>query len=88
MSHLMCQGEDAVQCTAVVEQHIRMRPVDTPGVRAASLAFIFIDIDPAVIEAFLQKSQILISAGQALFHGFLCLFIRNLPVIVFHHRRI
>ena len=57
------QGEDAVQCTAEIEQHIRMRPVDTPGVRAASLAFIFIDIDPAVIEAFLQKSQILYPSG-------------------------
>ena len=53
MPHLMGQGKHTVQSAAVIEQHIRVGSVDAPGVRAAAFSFILIDIDPAVVKAFL-----------------------------------
>ena len=55
VAHLVGQGELAVQGAGVVQQHKGM-DLGACGVSAAPLALVLIDIDPAVLEALLQKS--------------------------------
>ena len=59
MTHLVRQRKHAVQVVLMVQQHVRMRAVCTPAVGTVAFAFILIDIDPAVVEAFLQNVQII-----------------------------
>ena len=49
--HLMGQGEHIVEGPVEIEQHIGMAAIGSPGISAAALAFIFIDINPPVVKS-------------------------------------
>ena len=53
MSHLMGQGKHIVKGAMEIQQHIGMAAVGPPGISAAALAFIFIDINPPAVKSLL-----------------------------------
>ena len=64
VAHLVCQRELAVERAGVVQQHIRMHR-GACGICAGALADVFIDVDPAVVEALLQHLAVVLAhAGQ------------------------
>ena len=52
MTHLMSDGEHAVKRILLIEKHIGMR-ISACGICTAALAFVFVNIDPAVVKALL-----------------------------------
>ncbi|MNJ53992.1 hypothetical protein D3C77_494140 [compost metagenome] len=61
MPHFVRQREHAVQVILVVQQHIRMRAIGSPAVCSRTLALIFINVNPAVIQALLKHFKIIVS---------------------------
>ena len=74
MAHLMRKRKLAVEIVLVIEQHIGVRAAVAGGICAAALADIFVNVDPAVVEAlFKQRDIILTEHGKRFKHRFLCL---------------
>ena len=48
MPQLVDQRELAVQIVVMIQENVRMRPRAAGRVGAAALAFVFVDIDPAL----------------------------------------
>ena len=88
VAHFVCERELAVERAGVVQQDERMDKC-AGGVRAGALADVFIDVDPAVREALIQKIAILFAqAGQRLGDGLFGLFIRDIDVYIGQKRGI
>ena len=88
MAHFVRNGEHAVQRVLLIEQNIRMR-ITAGGICAAALAFVFVNVYPAVAEAFLQYIKIILTErGEGLEYYFLGLFIGYLLGSVAHYGRI
>ena len=51
VTHLVGRREDVVERVGVVEEHVRVRAVHRCRVGARALAFVFVDVDPAALEA-------------------------------------
>ena len=49
--HFMGQGKHIVEGAMEIQQHIGMAAIGSPGISAAALAFIFIDINPPVVKS-------------------------------------
>ena len=64
VTHLVREGEHAVKGVLVVEKHVGVRLGVAGGVRAAALADVLVDIDPAVVEAFLQQLYIVVAQNM------------------------
>ena len=64
VTHLVREGEHAVKGVLVVEKHVGVRLGVAGGVRAAALADVLVDIDPAVVEAFLQQLYIVVTQNM------------------------
>ena len=73
VSGFMQQGEDVVQCTVVVEQHIRMHVINSGRVSAADLALFWIYVAPAfLMGAFDQSSVVFTQDSGCLEHQLIC----------------
>ena len=80
MPHFVRNGEHAVEGILLVQKNIGMR-IAAGRVCAAALALVFVYIDPAVVEAFGQNLDIILSEGlQSFDDDFLCFFVRNLLI--------
>ena len=89
MSHLMSQGKHIVKIILIVHEHERMAAVGSPGISAASLTLILIDVNPAAVHTFRKHLNIFFSQRlQSFFDYFFCFLKRNLHADLIHHRRI
>ena len=88
VAHFVRNGEHAVQRVLLIEQNIWMR-IAAGGIRAAALAFVFVNVYPAVAEAFLQYIKIILAErGKSLKYYLLGLFVRYLLGSVAHYGRV
>ena len=70
MPHLVCEREEIVESLVVIEQHERARRIRSPRVRAAALAFAFVDIDPTPGDPLIEDGDVLASERREPFaHG-------------------
>ncbi|MOA02126.1 hypothetical protein D3C78_1215640 [compost metagenome] len=61
MPHFMSQCEHAVQVIFMIEQNKRMCTVSAPTICTSTFALIFVNIDPAVVEAIIKHFKVIVS---------------------------
>ena len=89
MSHFMGKCKHMIEASVVIQQYIRMCAVSAPGIGAASLALIFIDINPATGKSFFQNLRIFLSKrSKTFFYNLLCLLKRIFFLCLFHKRNV
>ena len=76
MSHLVSDRKHVVNCLLIVQKHERMHAVHAPRICAASLASVFVDVNPTALECVCQNLRILFARHfQRLFDEFDCVVI-------------
>ena len=84
MAKFVGDGENIVSCFVIVEEHEGVYTIAAPAVCATSLALVFIDVNPAVIECRCQNVAVLLAHNlQCFFHGLHCFFIGQSKVLCF-----
>ncbi|MNH38999.1 hypothetical protein D3C79_1001110 [compost metagenome] len=88
MAHLMRQREHAVQVVVVVQQHIRVGAVSSPAVSAGTFVLVLVNIDPAVVVAFLQHFEVVFTKRlQTFLSDFFGFFKSDIELVFIHQRR-
>ncbi|MNI63165.1 hypothetical protein D3C73_1185170 [compost metagenome] len=88
MAHFMRQREHAVQVVVMVQQHIRVGAVSSPAVSSGAFIFVLIDINPAVVVAFLQHFEVVFAKRlQTFLSDFFGFLKRNIELVFIHQRR-
>ncbi|MNN96437.1 hypothetical protein D3C81_2154240 [compost metagenome] len=83
----MRQREHAVQVVVMVQQHIGVCAVGSPAVSAGPFVLIFVDINPAIVVAFLQHTQIILAERlQAFLRNLLGFLKRNIELVFVYQR--
>ena len=83
--HLVRDCEHRIQGILLIEQHVGVR-IAAGGVRAAALALVLVNVDPAVLEALLEDGDVILAKGlQGLYDYLLRLLIGDLAVGVAHY---
>ena len=79
VTHLVRQGEHAVEGVLVVEQDVGVRFPGAGGIGAAALALVLVHVDPAVLEALPEQRGVILAQHRQRFqHGLLRLGEGNL----------
>ena len=85
VAHFVGEREHAVEIILVVEQDIGVRVAVAGGIRAAALAGIFVNVDPAVGKALLQQVGIILAEHRERFeHRGLGFLVGDLAVGIRH----
>lgn len=88
MTHFMCQRKHAVQCARIIEQDIRML-AQTGRICAGAFADVLININPAIVKAFLENRTIVIThTSEGVIYGLFGFFIRNIDIHIADNRRV
>ena len=89
MPHLVGDGEHGIEVFLVVEQHVGVRAVGAPRIRARGLALVFVNVDPALLARLAQYGLIVLAErGERLHHQLVGLVKGQLDVKALHRRHV